>query len=168
MHYRAQRGDYGPIEELPAAASTGWIQSRVTRFLAADQPPERRRTTTGRTVEVTYRRLSDGRVLTIHRDLTDIVEQEERLKAARAELEKTRETLQSVLDNMLDGVMLLDRDFRCRFVNRQVNEFLQLEPQVAGPGASGMRHPALQAAARRPRPVTTEEEIEAEVAKRVG
>ena len=151
VHYRAQRGDYGPIEELPGGLE-GWIESRVRRFISADQPPERRRTTTGRTVEVTYRRLADRRVLTIHRDLTEIVEQEERLKAARAESEKTRETLQSVLDNMIDGVMLLDRDFRCRFVNRQVNEFLQLEPEVAAPGASGLRHPALPGAARRPRP----------------
>ena len=66
------------------------------------------------------------RVLTIHRDLTEIVEQEERLRAARIESEKTRETLQSVVDNMIDGVMLIDRDFQLRFINRQVNEFLQL------------------------------------------
>jgi signal transduction histidine kinase/CheY-like chemotaxis protein len=136
IHYRAMRGDYGPIEDLPGGLN-GWIESRVRRFHLADQPAERRRTTTGRTVEVTYRRLADNRVLTIHRDLTEIVEQEERLKAARADSEKSRETLQSVLDNMIDGVMLVDRDLRCRYVNRQVNEFLQLEPELAGPGASG-------------------------------
>ena len=84
VRYRAQRGDYGPLDELPGGLD-GWIESRVRRFHLADQPPERRRTTTGRTVEVTYRRLADRRVLTIHRDLTDIVEQEERLKAARIE-----------------------------------------------------------------------------------
>jgi signal transduction histidine kinase/PAS domain-containing protein/DNA-binding NarL/FixJ family response regulator len=167
VHYRAQRGDYGPIEELPAGGLAGWIQSRVTRFLSADQPPERRRTTTGRTVEVTYRRLADGRVLTIHRDLTDIVEQEERLKAARADSEKTRETLQSVLDNMLDGVMLLDRDFRCRFVNRQVNEFLQLDPAVAGPGVSGVDILRLQARRGDLGPVNSEAEIDDKIAERV-
>ena len=149
VHYRAQRGDYGPPEELPGGLE-GWIESRVQRFHLADQPPERRRTTTGRTVEVTYRRLADKRVLTIHRDLTDIVEQEERLTAARIESEKTRETLQSVLDNMIDGVMLVDRDFRVRFVNRQVNDFLQLEPEVATPGRLRLRHPAPPGAAWRP------------------
>ncbi|MFI5029510.1 MAG: PAS-domain containing protein [Reyranellales bacterium] len=167
VHYRAQRGDYGPVEELPTGGLAGWIQSRVTRFLSADQPPERRRTTTGRTVEVTYRRLADGRVLTIHRDLTDIVEQEERLKAARTESEKTRETLQSVLDNMLDGVMLLDRDLRCRFVNRQVNEFLQLEPEIAGPGASGIDILRRQAERGDFGPMTSQTEIEDEIGKRV-
>src|SRR6185369_9887640 len=167
IHYRAQRGDYGPLDELPGGLE-GWIESRVRRFHLADQPPERRRTTTGRTVEVTYRRLADKRVLTIHRDLTDIVEQEERLKAARIESEKTRETLQSVLDNMLDGVMLLDRDFRCRFVNRQVNEFLQLDPAVAGPGVSGVDILRLQAQRGDLGPVNSEAEIEAKVAKRAA
>jgi signal transduction histidine kinase/DNA-binding NarL/FixJ family response regulator len=165
VHFRALRGDYGPTEDLPGGLA-GWIQSRVTRFLLADQPPERRRTTTGRTVEVTYRRLADRRVLTIHRDLTDIVEQEERLKAARAESDKTRETLQSVLDNMLDGVMLLDRDLHCRFVNRQVEEFLRLGPE-AGPGASGIDILRLQAERGDFGPLTSQAEVEAEIAKRV-
>jgi len=167
IHYRALRGDYGPIEDLPGGLA-GWIQSRVTRFLSADQPPERRRTTTGRTVEVTYRRLSDNRVLTIHRDLTDIVEQEERLEATRAESERTRETLQSVLDNMLDGVMLLDRDLRCRFVNRQVNEFLRLGPEVTGPGASGIDILRTQARRGDFGPVAGEDEVEAKVGRRAA
>jgi signal transduction histidine kinase/DNA-binding NarL/FixJ family response regulator len=167
VHYRALRGDYGPIEKLPGGLE-GWIQSRVDRFHRADQPPERRRTTTGRTVEVTYRRLADGRVLTIHRDLTEIVEHEERLQAARAESEQTRETLQRVLDNMIDGVLLLDRDFRCRFVNRQVNAFLQLEPGIAGPGASGIEVVRLQARRGDFGPVASEEEVEQKVAERLA
>jgi signal transduction histidine kinase/DNA-binding NarL/FixJ family response regulator len=166
VHFRAMRGDYGPIDALPGGLN-GWIESRVRRFTLADQPAERRRTTTGRTVEVTYRRLADKRVLTIHRDLTDIVEQEERLKAARAESEKTRETLQSVLDNMIDGVMLVDRDFRLRFINRQVNDFLQLDPEIAFPGASGydiLRHQARRGDLGT---VTAETDIDARVGRRV-
>ena len=167
VHYRAMRGDYGPLDALPGGLE-GWIQSRVSRFTLADQPPERRRTITGRTVEVTYRRLADGRVLTIHRDLTEIVEQEERSKAARTESEQTRETLQRVLDNMIDGVLLLDRDFRCRFVNRQVNQFLQLEADIAGPGASGLDVVRLQARRGDFGPVASDAEVEAKVADRVA
>jgi len=136
VRYRAERGDYGQAENLPEGLES-WIASRVQRFTQADQPPERRRAVSGRTVEVTYRRLSDGRVLTIHRDITAIVEQEERLKAARAESEITRATLQTVLDNMIDGVMLFDRDFRWRFMNRQLMEFQRFTSDVAFPGASG-------------------------------
>ncbi|UYN94899.1 MAG: PAS-domain containing protein [Enhydrobacter sp.] len=136
VRYRAMRGDYGPIEQLPGGLD-GWIASRVARFNQADQPPERRRTVIGRTVEVTYRRLADGRVLTIHRDITDIVEQEERIKAAQAESESTRLTLQTVLDNMSDGVMMFDADFTWRFTNRQLVAFQRLPPDVGYPGASG-------------------------------
>ncbi len=166
VRYRAQRGDYGPLDDLPGGLE-GWIESRVRRFHLADQPAERRRTTTGRTVEVTYRRLADKRVLTIHRDLTDIVEQEERLKAARIESEKTRETLQSVLDNMIDGVMLVDRDLRLRFVNQQVNDFLQLGPEVATPGASGYDILRYQARRGDLGLQGTEAEVEAEIAERI-
>ncbi len=165
VRYRALRGDYGPIDRLPGGLD-GWIRSRVSRFNLADQPPERRRTTTGRTVEVTYRRLSDGRVLTIHRDITDIVQQEERLQAARAESEKTRETLQTVLDNMIDGVMMFDKDFRWSFINRQLMQFQRLTPEVAFPGASG--HDILRHQARRGDfgPAANDAEVEAMVEER--
>ena len=156
-----------PLDKLPGGLE-GWIEGRVGRFHLADQPPERRRTTTGRTVEVTYRRLADRRVLTIHRDLTDIVEQEERLRAARIESEKTRETLQSVVDNMIDGVMLIDRDFQLRFINRQVNDFLQLEPEVATPGASAYDILRYQARRGDLGPVNSEDELVARVVERTA
>jgi signal transduction histidine kinase/PAS domain-containing protein len=163
VRYRAQRGDYGPVEELPGGLD-GWIASRVERFHGTDQPAERRRAVSGRTVEVTYRRLSDGRVLTIHRDITDIVEQEERLKAARAESESTRGTLQLVLDNMIDGVMLFDPDFRWRFINRM--EFQRFTPEVAFPGASGRDILRFQAKRGDFGPVSGEAELEAMVEER--
>ena len=165
VRYRALRGDYGPPEDLPGGLE-GWIASRASRFNLADQPPERRRAVSGRTVEVTYRRLSDGRVLTIHRDITDIVEQEERLKAARAESENTRATLQTVLDNMIDGVMLFDPDFRWRFLNRQLAEFQRLTPEVAFPGASGRDILRFQARRGDFGPVHGEEAVEAMVEER--
>ena len=166
IRFRAMRGDYGPVDRL-AGGLDGWIASRVARFNLADQPAERRRTTTGRTVEVTYRRLSDGRVLTIHRDLTDIVEHEERLQAARAESDRTRETLQTVLDNMIDGVMLFDRDFNWRFVNRQLVEFQRLTPDLATPGASGRDILRYQGRRGDFGPVKDEAELEAMVEQRV-
>ena len=90
VRFRALRGDYGPLDRLPGGLD-GWIAGRMARFGRDDQPAERRRTFTGRTVEVSFRRLPDGRVLTIHRDLTEIVAQQERLEAARAESERARD-----------------------------------------------------------------------------
>jgi signal transduction histidine kinase/DNA-binding NarL/FixJ family response regulator len=99
VRYRAERGDYGPPDELPGGVK-GWIASRHGRFTLSDQPPERRRAVSGRTVEVGYRQLSDGRVLTIHRDITEIVEQEERLKAARDEAEAANQAKSTFLATM--------------------------------------------------------------------
>ncbi|MCX7363833.1 MAG: PAS-domain containing protein [Alphaproteobacteria bacterium] len=168
IRYRAERGDYGPMDQIVGGIE-GLVARRVAHFnIVTDQPPERRRTPTGQIVEVTYRRLADGRVLTIHRDLTAIVEQEERLIAARAESERTRETLQIVLDNMTDGVMLFDKDFRWRFVNRQVMEFQRLTPEVAYPSASGFDILRYQARRGDFGPAAGKEQIEALVADRAA
>ena len=168
IRFRAERGDYGPVDQIVGGIE-GLVARRVAHFnIVTDQPPERRRTPTGQTVEVTYRRLADGRVLTIHRDLTAIVEQEERLIAARAESERTRETLQIVLDNMTDGVMLFDKDFRWRFVNRQVMEFQRLPADVAYPNASGFEILRYQARRGDFGPATGKEQIEALVQDRAS
>ncbi len=126
VRFRANRGDYGPLEALPGGLD-GWIASRVARFHMADQPAERRRTISGRTVEVTYRPLPGGRVLTVHRDLTDIVEQELELTAAQAESDRTRATMQSVLDNMGDGAALYGADGTVLFYNAAFRRLLDLD-----------------------------------------
>ncbi len=59
------------------------------------------------------------------------------IAAARAEAERAREVLQTVLDNMNDGVMMFDKDFRWLFVNRQLMEFQRFPSEVAHAGASG-------------------------------
>jgi signal transduction histidine kinase/DNA-binding response OmpR family regulator len=126
VRHRALRGDYGPIETLPGGLE-GWIASRVARFNLPGQPAERRRTVTGRTVEVTYRPLPGGRVLTVHRDLTDIVEQENRLARAQSEQERTRATMRSVLANMGDGAALYAPDGGLLFHNAAFGRLLDLD-----------------------------------------
>ncbi|MDP2378484.1 PAS-domain containing protein [Reyranella sp.] len=286
VRFRAHRGDYGPIEALPGGLE-GWIASRVARFDAPGQPAERRRTVTGRTVEVTYRPLPGGRVLTVHRDLTDIdaaraeaettrrrlvdaiesldepfaaFDADERLvvcnnayrqrmrnvaravtpgekfedgirdyieaghmlsaqgnhaqaladtlalfrsgrvdrempthggrwtrllnrktsdggtvsllpditdiKVREAELETARTTLQSMVDNMTDGVMLFDKDFRWRITNRQVMDFQRLTPDVAYPGAYARDILRFQARRGDFGPAVDEAEVEALVEAR--
>src|SRR5260370_6235461 len=57
--------------------------------------------------------------------------------AARGDTERAREVMQIILDKMNDGVMLVDKDFRVQFANRQLMEFNQYPPDVMYPGASG-------------------------------
>jgi len=126
VRYRALRGDYGPLDLLPGGLE-GWIASRVARFNLPGQPAERRRTITGRMVEVTYRPLPGGRVLTMHRDLTDIVEQENRLTQAQSEQERMRATMRSVLANMGDGAALYAPDGGLLFHNVAFGRLLDLD-----------------------------------------
>ena len=55
----------------------------------------------------------------------------------REDARAAREHLQVVLDNMDDGLMLFDADFRWEMINRQLMEFQRFTPEVAYPGASG-------------------------------
>ena len=98
-------------------------------------------------------------MLGVYRDITNLKEREEALAAAkdaaiaardeaaaaRADVERTREALQTVLDNMSDGVMLLAEGGRLRFVNRRLAEFQQYPPELLKPGTTIreiMRHQA--------------------------
>jgi signal transduction histidine kinase/DNA-binding NarL/FixJ family response regulator/PAS domain-containing protein len=51
--------------------------------------------------------------------------------------EHGHELMQTVLDNMSEGVALFDRDLCLRFINRQCMEFQSYPASIAYPGASG-------------------------------
>ena len=135
LRFRALRGDFGPTEARPGGLE-GWLQSRIVRFATPGRPAERRRTVTGRTVEVTYRQLPGGRVLTVHRDLTDIVEQESRLTAARDEAATARERLILAMEAMDDGIAFLDSDERLILCNEAYRRFMQHMPEIVAPGTA--------------------------------
>jgi PAS domain S-box-containing protein len=69
-------------------------------------------------------------------DITEAKLREQELNAARAEIEATREIMRTVLENMNDGIALIDRDFRWVFGNEQFNTFLDVPLEVTQPGAS--------------------------------
>ena len=69
-------------------------------------------------------------------DITDDKLREQELAAARAEIIEAREIMQTVLENMNDGIVLIDRDFNWRFGNEQFNKFLHVPPEITQPGTS--------------------------------
>jgi signal transduction histidine kinase/ActR/RegA family two-component response regulator/HPt (histidine-containing phosphotransfer) domain-containing protein len=69
-------------------------------------------------------------------DITEDKLQEQELAAARAEIEMARENMRLVLDNMHDGILLLDKDLRWRFANAQYSRFVGMPPEIGKPGAS--------------------------------
>ncbi len=135
IRFRALRGDFGPPEALPGGLED-WLRGRIARFATPGRPAERRRTITGRTVEVTYRQLPGGRVLTVHRDLTDIVEQESRLTAAGDEAAKAHGRLLLAMEAMDDGIAFLDSDERLILCNEAYRRFMQHMPEIVAPGTA--------------------------------
>ncbi|WP_395711086.1 ATP-binding protein [Reyranella sp.] len=135
IRYRALRGDYGPLDKLPGGLE-GWIASRVARFTMPGQPAERRRTVTGRIVEVTYRPLPVGRVLTIHRDVTEISEQEREITRARDEADQARERLLVAMEAIDDGIAFLDSEERLILCNEAYRRFMHHMPEIVAPGAA--------------------------------
>jgi PAS domain S-box-containing protein len=69
-------------------------------------------------------------------DITEEKKREQELAAARAEIEATREIMRTVLENMNDGIALVDKDFRWKFGNEQFSKFLHVPPEIARPGTS--------------------------------
>jgi PAS domain S-box-containing protein len=80
----------------------------------------------------------DGRAIRLvgaTSDITDVKQRERDLAAARAEIEATREDMRLVLENMHDGILLLDKDGRWRFGNAQYSRFVLMPPEIGKPGA---------------------------------
>jgi PAS domain S-box-containing protein len=69
-------------------------------------------------------------------DITEEKKREQELDAARAEIEATREIMRTVLENMNDGIALVDKDFRWKFGNDQFSKFLHVPPEITRPGTS--------------------------------
>ncbi len=139
MRHQAERGDFGPGRDPEAI-----VEERLAIVASPGGNRYERRAASGRYLEFSIKRLDDGGVLIVNRDITELKEREEALaaakeaaEAARDDVERTRQVMQIVLDNMNDGVMLFDKDFRWQFVNRQLMDFQRFTPDIAYPGVSG-------------------------------
>src|SRR5262249_44405125 len=76
-------------------------------------------------------------LLTWHYDITEFKTREAERAAANAHVDRTGAVMLTVLDNMSEGVMLFDANFRCQFANRQLMTFNDLPPELGRPGVTG-------------------------------
>jgi len=183
IRLHATRGEYGPPDDIEAL-----VKQSFARIRTPGGAHYERRLKNGRFIEFTFKSLADGGMLGIYRDITELKEREEALAAAkeaaeaardaaekaraeaaeaRSEIERTRAIMQTVLDNMNDGVMLFDKDMRWQFTNKQLMEFQSFTPDVAGPGVSA--HDILMYQAKRGDfGAIAEADLEVEVERRVN
>ena len=73
-------------------------------------------------------------LLTWHYDITELKDREAALASAQSDVERTREVMQTVLDNMTDGVMLFGEDRRLKFLNNQIMKIHRYTAEEVHPG----------------------------------
>ena len=137
LRFQAKRGDFGPPEDAEACAARASSSSPGPEAATSSGS-----TADGRHLEFHFVPLKNGDVIAVIRDITELKDREQALatskeaaEAARDEVARTR-VMQSVLDNMSDGVTLFDADFRCKFVNQRLLHFLQLPAEVVQAGTT--------------------------------
>ena len=113
-------------EQFDVAAE---IASRSEAFFAGDVYRPAALRPNGRWVERWWRPLADGRRLVIHRDVTELKQRELDLQKARDATEQVRALMETVLDNMTDGVILWDKENIRRYANKAFYDVQQTTPE---------------------------------------
>ncbi len=113
--------DGTPDDAIEAA-----VAEQMDVFLTGDSHRPAALRPNGRWVERIWRNLADGRRLVIHRDVTELKERELELRQARDATEQTRVLMETVLDNMTDGVMLWDETGEWRYANKALCDIQQV------------------------------------------
>ncbi len=102
------------------------VARQMSSFLTGDVHRPAALRPNGRWVERQWRNLDDGRRLVIHRDVTELKERELELQQARDATEQTRVLMETVLDNMTDGVILWDEAGEWRYANKALCDIQQV------------------------------------------
>jgi signal transduction histidine kinase/CheY-like chemotaxis protein/HPt (histidine-containing phosphotransfer) domain-containing protein len=98
------------------------VQAVMENFHAREPRQWMRQTHDGRWVDVHWLPLPGRRMLALHRDITALKQQEQAAAEARALME-------TVLDNMTDGVMLYDREDTCVYANNSFYRVQESTPE---------------------------------------
>lgn len=106
--------------EVPAAELDAYVAERVRQIQAGDASPRDLRRTGGDVVRMQCTPLPDGGRMLTYTPVTDIVRYSDELKLLR-----------DALENVEDGVLLLDRDLNASFMNRRMRRFWEVSEQEA-------------------------------------
>lgn len=113
--FNARRGEYGPGEPEELARAVVERARRMEPHVFERTRPD------GTVLEIRGRALPGGGFVSIYTDMTE-------RKRAEEEVRRTASFLQAVLDNLPFGMMVVDKDIRCRYWNRQSEALFDLPP----------------------------------------
>jgi diguanylate cyclase (GGDEF)-like protein len=115
--------------EMPADQLEAYVAERIERITQAESFQLDLRRTKGDVIRMQCTPLPDGGRMLSYMEVTDIVRQADELKVLR-----------DALENVQDGVLLLDGDLNATFMNRKVRQFWELDDREAAarPGYSSL------------------------------
>ncbi|MFZ5782283.1 MAG: PAS-domain containing protein [Pseudomonadota bacterium] len=125
------------------------LEQRLARVFDPKGSRSERRLPSGTYVEFTFKPLENGSTLAVFRDVTEqrlaqeaLAREKDAAEAARRDAERAHDQaaamhrlLSDVLENMSDGIGLLDADRRILYVNNAVPQMFNLAPERVAPGA---------------------------------
>jgi PAS domain-containing protein len=106
--------------EMPADRLDAYVAERIELIQRSESLQLDLRRTTGDVIRMQCTPLPDGGRMMTYTEVTDIVRQADELRVVR-----------DALDNVQDGVLLLDADLNATFMNRKVREFWEVSEQEA-------------------------------------
>jgi diguanylate cyclase (GGDEF)-like protein/PAS domain S-box-containing protein len=121
------------------------------RILSGDNAVMHRRMSNGGLIAVCYRPLPDGGFVATYEDVTE-------RERAHEELSEQHRRFDAALNNMSQGLCMLDDDFRVIVCNKRYMDIYGLSPQVVRPGVS-MREIMKHSCALGNHPDTTAQEL---------
>jgi signal transduction histidine kinase len=127
-----ERDEFGPVADIDAK-----VRERAALLTRAGGSRFDRRHKRGPHVEYTVTPLADGGFVTVCRDITDLKDREATIARAKEEVEHTRTVMQTILDNMSDGVSFYDKDYFWQFTNRIHIQRHAYPPEQLAPGVTG-------------------------------
>lgn len=126
------------VERGQVPVAQGREQAWIAERLAAHRVPGEpilRQLPSGQWRRIVEQRLPDGSLLAHSIDISDLVEKEQALDAARSEAEQARRELQDAIDALPDAFALYDAQDRLRIFNARYREFYALTAPAIVPGA---------------------------------
>jgi len=128
----AERDEFGPLADIEAK-----VRERAALLTRPGGSRFDRRHKSGRHVEYRVTPLADGGFVTVCRDITELKDREEAIARAKEDVERTRTVMQTILDNMNDGVSLYDKDYAWQFTNRTHIQRHAYPQELLAPGITG-------------------------------
>lgn len=112
----------------------GFVARRIEQHRAPG-PPIQRQFPGGRWRRIVEKRLDDGHLLGFSTDVSDAVDRERQLEAARRTAQRHRQRLEDAIDALPDGFALYDEDDRLVIANRRYRELYEASAPAIRPGA---------------------------------